>query len=399
MFLKQAKDYISDGYTLVDNVFLTRYLPSADPIDVKVYLYGLALSKNAEDVTPEKMAEDLGLSFARLTQAFDFWHKKGIIDFKSAPFSVSYASVKQPLTPALRVETEKYKTFTEEVKRQLNERKIPLPNDFKTLYDTIEEYKIEPNAMLLVISHCLGMNKCALGNFTGLAEAWAKKGLTTYDAVAEQTRKLKYNSDRIRQVFAALNMTRQAAFEDSELYSKWSESMGFEHDAILTAARSLKSQSGKIEALDRLLCELLDAKATRPHDIEAYINDKKETRKVATDICKALGVFYESTDEIIKTYVKPWLNLGFEKKALINIARLCLSGTNYQRTFEYLNKQVQEFKKEGKLTLAAVEGAKLKAVTKSVQSEKTADTSYAKHNWSEEQLKSVLTNFDELKAE
>ena len=43
-FLRLSREYMREGYTEIDNVFFTGYLPEADSLDVKIYLYGLWLA-------------------------------------------------------------------------------------------------------------------------------------------------------------------------------------------------------------------------------------------------------------------------------------------------------------------------------------------------------------------
>ena len=60
--LKLGGEYLREGFTEIDNVFLSRYLPEADAVDVKVYLYGLYLALHGGG-----NASDVALAAARLT--------------------------------------------------------------------------------------------------------------------------------------------------------------------------------------------------------------------------------------------------------------------------------------------------------------------------------------------
>ena len=60
-FCSFSKDCDDNAYTLIDNKFITKYLPEADGFAVKVYLYGLFLCNTREsDLSISAMAKELG---------------------------------------------------------------------------------------------------------------------------------------------------------------------------------------------------------------------------------------------------------------------------------------------------------------------------------------------------
>ena len=71
-FCSFSKDNES-AYTLVENKFITHYLPEADGFAVKVYLYGLYLCENRDsDFTVSSMAEILKVEEEKIREAFLF---------------------------------------------------------------------------------------------------------------------------------------------------------------------------------------------------------------------------------------------------------------------------------------------------------------------------------------
>ena len=79
-FCTFSKD-LDNGYTIVDNKFITKYLPEADGFAVKVYLYGLYLCENREsDFSITAMSEVLKTTESKIMEAFAFWE-----DYRSMP--------------------------------------------------------------------------------------------------------------------------------------------------------------------------------------------------------------------------------------------------------------------------------------------------------------------------
>ena len=92
-FCTFSKD-LDNGYTIVDNKFITKYLPEADGFAVKVYLYGLYLCENREtDFSISSMAEVLKTTEENIRQAFAFWEDFDLVEvLAQEPFTVQCAA-------------------------------------------------------------------------------------------------------------------------------------------------------------------------------------------------------------------------------------------------------------------------------------------------------------------
>lgn len=128
-FCRLSSDYIKDGYTPIDNVFLLKYMPSADDTFTKVYLYGLTLAFLGEqsENTMEKISLALKMPEQKVLSAFKYWEEKGLVTISvSSPTEIMYHSAKNALPPIVKYNAKDYKTFVEEVSR-LSQKKFFLP--------------------------------------------------------------------------------------------------------------------------------------------------------------------------------------------------------------------------------------------------------------------------------
>ena len=75
-FCKFSSEYVSKTYTIVDNIFFTRYLPTTPPKVATIYLYGLYLcNNNAQDLTGANLssfASTLGYTEEEVMDAFRY---------------------------------------------------------------------------------------------------------------------------------------------------------------------------------------------------------------------------------------------------------------------------------------------------------------------------------------
>ena len=78
-FCTFSRDY-DNACTVVDNKFITKYLPEADGFAVKVYLYGLFLCENTEtEFSVRSMAEVLRSTEEKVKEAFAFWEDYDLV--------------------------------------------------------------------------------------------------------------------------------------------------------------------------------------------------------------------------------------------------------------------------------------------------------------------------------
>ena len=350
-FCSLGRDYIREGYTQIDNVFLSKYLADADAIDVKVYLYGLMLAKEESENSLEKIAYALRLTEERILNAYNYWQDLGLVTIRQTPdFQVIYNSVKIPQTKTVLFNAREYSEFVDELRRVFPE-KILSEQEIVKYVETMKAYKMEQNAMLLIARYCRDKRGTTnTASVIGLASSWAKQGLITMDKVNERLDELEKDSEGMRLVYAELGLKSKPAVEDQEAFAEWCKK-GFRLDAILTASRICKRKGG-MSKLTRLMDELYSQNALTATEINAYQKEKEEIRAFASEIIRTLGSYYATLDMPIETYVNPWLKLGFEKSALLAIAKFCF--LRNVKTLDGMQVVVDKFYKMGIVTLEGI---------------------------------------------
>lgn len=83
-----------------------------------------------------------------------------------------------------------------------------------------------------------------------------------------------------------------------------------------------------------------------------YVKEREHYHDLAVKINRTIGVFYDSLDYIIETYVSPWLSKGFDDDALLDIAKYCF--TSNVKTLQGMNLTVMHFYKEGCITSESI---------------------------------------------
>ncbi len=351
-FSNFGKDYIKDGFTMVDNIFLGSYLTTADATDSQVYLYGL-YSATQEDNTIEKMAISLKLTESRITSAYKYWEKLGLVTIsKTQPIKITYNSVKKPITPTIKYNATEYSIFVEEMARVFPD-KILGENELMSYVELMKQNKMKTNAMLMIATYCLEVKAVASTPYIlAVANDWIKQGILTEEAVTQHIEELEQNGEDIRQIFVALGVKSQAGLEDRQRYLTWKKTYGFNLDGILAACRMCKKRGG-MDKLSKIITELINAGAITASEIQEYAKNKEAIVKLASDIITNIGGYYASYDMVIETYITPWMAKGFEKEALISISKYCFKSNI--RTLDKVDNIVDKFYKLGLLSAAGIE--------------------------------------------
>ena len=347
-FSQVSKDYVKGSYTLIDNVFLNKYLPLADALDSKVYIYGLfaAFNGEKEKISLQDFALKLKISEQRIIEAYKYWEKQGIVSIDSEqPFSISYLSVKNPIAPIVKINTTKYEIFIKEATR-LFPQKVLSPNELYAYIELMKISRTEINAMLAIIAYCISIkgDNVSTPYILKVANSWIQEGIKTEKAVNQRIIELECNSNSIRAILAALNVKRNSDMEDREYFLKWTKVWGYSLDVILTVAKQCKNRGG-MSKLDSILTELFTLKAIKAEEVEEYFKEKKLLKETAIEVVKGIGGFYASLDMVIETYIIPWKQKGFEKDSLTLIAKFCF--TSNVKTLEGMNQIIEKFFRKG----------------------------------------------------
>ena len=94
---RMSREGIKNGCITLDNKFVTDYMPAADEIRLKVYLFGLlsCADPDSPDNTTYHFCNALSITPEQLKEAFEYWSSEGLVTIVSdSPLEVRYNLVK-----------------------------------------------------------------------------------------------------------------------------------------------------------------------------------------------------------------------------------------------------------------------------------------------------------------
>lgn len=354
-FCKFSPGYESKNKTLVDNAFISDFLPDAPDLCIKAYLLGLMKCGTDENNNINYFSATLKVCEDDVVSLFRYWEDKGLVQILSTePIEVRYLPINARVGSVKKFEVDKYLSFNIQAQEIMDKRLI-LPNDFAEFYYLIEKQHIQENALLEIMRYCVENKGFALSPkyVITVAKDWISEGVLTVEQVEEKIRELGLVDDKMMLILSALGTKRKIQLEDKELLNKWLNIFGFELNVVLSVAKYMKNKKRKADvySLDTLLTKYFEMRLMSFNEIENYENEKENLFQIAIDINKELGVYYEDLTNEIDTYIVPWVNMGFEKDMLKMVADNCFKSSI--RTLDGLNSILNKLFKLGIVNIDA----------------------------------------------
>ncbi|MBQ4269732.1 MAG: DnaD domain protein [Clostridia bacterium] len=326
-FCSFSKEYDENAYTLIENKFITKYLPNADGFAVKVYLYGLYLCKRAENEFDLKaMATALNTTEKKIADAFLYWEDYDLVDVVSRdPLSIAYLPVRSALGRLKKIRYEQYADFNKELQRKFQKvGKFVTAADYVKYMNFLEENDIQPQAFLLIAEFCINKQgeNVSPSYIFNKAKKFIRNGWTSYEQVERELSNYNAHEGDLTAIFALIGVSRAPDESDYALYKKWTEEQGFAKAAIMTAARKMKR--GSVNSLDLLLSELAEKGKLEAKEIETYLTERETLGNLTFRIAKKLGLKISNPATYVDEYVEKWFTFGYEDSSLLDIALYCL---------------------------------------------------------------------------
>lgn len=367
-FCKFSSEYIAKSYTMIDNVFFARYLPSTPPKLTAIYLYGLYLcaleGDTSQNSTVEKFADDLGYDVEDIVDAYNYWEEQGLVRIvASDPFQVQYQPVRGASSANRRYSKDKYANFNIEIQKIISDRQIT-PNEYEEYYALMEGFtlpdgrKITPEALLMIVRFCTNMKGPAINYryIITVAQNWAREGYVTAEQIEQKLSAYTTQNKDMTKILKAMGSSKKPSVEDYDFLLKWTTQMGFTVDVVCFVAKSIKKSAGVsgFEKLNKKLQKYYEARIFSEDEITNFEKNRDAIFSLARDINRTLGLFYDDVTNQVETYINPWLALGFTPETLLSIAQNCYLKS--KRTLSALNTEINDLYEKGIISQNAYDG-------------------------------------------
>ncbi len=355
-FCKFSTEFIASSKTEIDNIFINDYMPFAEPKHTVVYMYGLYLCNSTSfDNSIENFCKTLNMSEEEVVSAFEYWQEQGLVNLiKVRPLQVTYIPLKNVLSANKLYKPDKYALFNSQAQEIFKSKRQISKHEYQEYYDFLERYHVEQEALLMIMQYCVDTKKSAVGyNYIlTVAKNWAGEGITSSLQVEEKLKAFEEKSFELDEIFKVAGIKRAPYVEERALLGKWLSEYGFSLDVILHIIKKNKTKSHfSFDRLDGILTKYYEMKLLSVSEIESFERDKDALYKLAKEINKTIGVYYENLEGVVENYILKWQNMGFSNELLLQIAEYCFKTSI--RTLEGMNGTVSKFYKLGLVSVDA----------------------------------------------
>lgn len=350
-FCSFSKETITNSSTVLDNRFISTYLPEANGDAIKIYIYGLFVCQESDsDISFDKFCNDVKLDKDVVSDCFRFWEELGIVNVLSEdPFIVKYLPVAQ--SKPRKYSAEKYGEFNKALQVLIPERMITT-NEYAAYFSLMEENGLKPEALLMIVKYCVDLKGGAIGlrYILKVANDFIARGITTTTKIEKELSDYSLKTGEFASLMNYILPNKKPQIEDLKLFEKWNKQLLYDIDTIIFIAKSAKIKN--IEKLDKEIDVLYAGKKFSEKEIADYYKLKAKTTELAYAINRSLSVYTEVIDPVIENYVIPWQNMGYDEETLLFLATYCFKKN--RRSLEEMNEVVEKLYKNGLITLTSI---------------------------------------------
>lgn len=350
-FCSFSKETVTNSSTVLDNRFISTYLPEANGDAIKIYIYGLFVCQESDsDISFDKFCNDVKLDKDVVSDCFRFWEELGIVNVLSEdPFIVKYLPVAQ--SKPRKYSAEKYGEFNKALQVLIPERMITT-NEYAAYFSLMEENGLKPEALLMIVKYCVDLKGGAIGlrYILRVANDFIARGITTTTKIERELSDYSLKTGEFASLMNYILPNKKPQIEDLKLFEKWNKQLLYDIDTIIFIAKSAKIKN--IEKLDKEIDVLYASKKFSEKEIADYYKSKAKTTELAYAINRSLSVYTEVIDPVIENYVIPWQNMGYDEETLLFLATYCFKKN--RRSLEEMNDVVEKLYKNGLITLTSI---------------------------------------------
>jgi DNA replication protein DnaD len=389
MIVRFALETTRRNFTPVDNRFILDYLPHANDLCIRVYLYGLMLCY-AGAGAETTLADSLGLSDQAVAEAYVYWQNQGLVRIRGeAPLIVEYLDIEP--SEAGGVVPGKYARLVSALGSLIAPRQFDF-RELKHVYDWIEVYGLDEEAVLELVSQCMDQKgrRVSVNYIDAVARSWSEEGVFTREGARAHLAQYELKKHGASEILRQWNKLRKPTKAETELYEKWVSEWGFTPEGILAALPKLAvSGTPNFVYLDELLESLRkDGQTSKPEmeQADARIAEEQVFARLVFERAGKLEPASRTQRAQISMYLKDY---AMPRELLLFGAEQC-RGAN--EPFGMMKKIWNDWHDAG---ITSIEAARARLESRQVaQKSHPSKQQYQQNDLSDAQLEHLLVDLD-----
>lgn len=284
------------GITTLENLFISEYMPSADGDYVKVYLSALYhIQLHDESFGLIEMAQELGLSEAKVEAALRYWERRRLISRVSdqPPAYRFYHLGEHMLTGQDSQGGDRdYVDFSEAVYALFGSKRKVRPAEIATAFEWVTELDLPREVVMMLLNYCMDVRGASFTFKAAekIAIAMKEDQVHTSEEAESYLSHSKQAHEGTKAVLRRFSMRRLPTQDELDLYRKWTGAWGFTKEDVLAACtETVKAANPSFGYLNGILEGLMRRSGGQSAPLEKQMTREKERLAGAREILQALG--------------------------------------------------------------------------------------------------------------
>lgn len=357
-FCKFSSEYVISSQTPVDNFFINEFLPYANPLHVKVYIYGLykCTHPDTSDNNLADFARNLSISVEEVEEAFEYWKEQGLVQIlQTTEIQIRFMPIKNVINNTRKFKIDKYTDFNLQA-QQIIEGRMITSNEYVEYYTLMESFHIEQAALLMIMEYCTQIKGQRVGYpyILTVAKNWAQEGIVTAQGVEEHIQTLSASSSDVVSLLKLCGFKRKPTVEEYDLFMKWTTEWDFKREVIHFVANAMITKGSKLtfDKLDVKMKKYYEIRALTIKEIEDFETEKNNMYDLARKVNTAIGVYYQNLEVVVEQFISSWLSLGHNADSILTLASYCFK--NNIRTLNGVDNVILKLYKLGIVSTDAI---------------------------------------------
>ena len=383
--------------TPVDNTFLLEYMPRASHIQLRVYLLGL-MQCRYPGFADLSLDETLGCREEDVIDAFAYWQREGLVRvFSAEPLEIEYLSPIQRATQPMLVPG-RHSTLVQAVQALFAPRTLK-SSELRRLYDWVEVFQLEPDAIVELVTYCLNRKGTAVGikYIDTVARNWANAGVRTAEDARTQAQSYEERTGGAAVILQQMGLAPKPSKDQLAIYEKWTNEWGFSLDAILAACPALlNAERPNFAYLDGVLNRLQQENVLDAVEITARFTLQAQQASTAQQVFTKMGLA-RTANLGQRKELQDYLDAGLSLEILLYLAEQAADRVNPLAQFRRLAKNCAE---QGAVTFEQAQEVASRCTQAQSGGKKTPDAmNYTQKQYSQTELQHVYISLDSEKEE
>lgn len=292
-FVSKSKLELAD--TAVPDLFIVNHMNSLEPIDLKVYIYILYLSKNDEEIDTVSMAKRLNISEQDISYSLDRLQSEellnkttngfNIVNLKEVEINKLYVPKNEPKKTKVFVEQEQARTLAASAISESFFNGLMSFSWYTDIGILFDKYKFEEEVMIALFHYCDERKALNKKYVYAVAENWYKGGVKTFEQLEEYLDKITKFQIIIQKISKSLRLSRNLTKYEEAYVNKWIYEYKYDFDMIEEALKRTVSKSNpSINYVNGILSNWYKKEYVKVSDIQNEIRvpvaSKSNTTKV-----------------------------------------------------------------------------------------------------------------------